>query len=373
MPTPTTLSLNKIVNVVVSVSPLAAPRNGFNQGLIIGPSTVIAATERLRFYSNINDMLTDGFTITSPEYLAAQIYFSQSPAPTQLWIGRQDLTASETMLAAVQACRLANSQWYPVFVCGATKTDHLAIAAYIETATPASTYFGTTSDADVPTATAGNVLLTLKGLLYTRTFMQYSTATPYAICGAMGYAMGQNTGLNGSSYTLKFKNEVGVTTEPLTATQALSIETANGNLYLNYGYYYNILEQGVSSAGRFFDEILNLDMLANNIQLNIMDTLYQNPKVPQTDAGVLQLIRACNQACDLAVNVGFIAPGQWTGMPVLNLKTDDTLPKGYLVQAPAISTQSDADRQARKSPPLYIAIKEAGAIHSVLIGVYVNR
>jgi len=129
----------------------------------------------------------------------------------------------------------------------------------------------------------------------------------------------------------------------------------------------------VLSAGRFFDEVLNLDMLANNIQLNIMDVLYQNPKVPQTDAGVLQLIRACNSACDTAVNIGFIAPGVWTGVPVLNLTTDQTLPKGYLVQAPAISTQTQADRAARKSPPLYIAIKEAGAIHSVIIGVYVNR
>lgn len=441
MTTPTTLSLNKIVNVVVSVSPLAAPRNSFNQGLIIGPSVVIPKAERLRFYSNVNDMLTDGFLITSPEYLAAQIYFSQSPAPTQLWVGRQYTTAPvvvnnattsgsaivtpasmvslevgqtvtgagipaattvisktattvtlsanatatsasvsltftdsvETMLAAVQACRLANSQWYPVFACGAAKADHLAIAAYIETAAPACTYFGTTADTDVPTATAGNVLLTLQGLLYTRTFVQYSTNTPYAMCGAMGYAMGQNTGLAGSAYTLKFKNEVGVTVEPLTATQVQNIEGANGNLYLNYGYYYNIFEQGVSSSGRFFDEILNLDMLANNIQLGIMDLLYQNPKVPQTDAGVLQLIRACNQACETAVNIGFLAPGLWTNMPVLNLNTGDVLPKGYLVQAPAISTQSTADRQARKSPPIYIAIKEAGAIHSVLISVYVNR
>jgi hypothetical protein len=373
MPTPTTLNLNKIVDVVVSVSPLSAPRNGFNQGLIIGSSTLIPATERLRFYSNTDDMLTDGFTALEPEYLAAQIYFSQSPAPTQLWIGCQDLTATETMLEAVQACRLANSQWYPVFVCGATKTDHEAIAAYIETATPKSTYFGTTSDADILTNTVGNVLSTLKGLLYTRTFIQYSTSSPYAICGAMGYAMGQNTGLAGSAYTLKFKNEVGVAVEPLTATQVLNIEDANGNLYLNYGYYYNIFEQGVSSAGRFFDEVLNLDMLANNIQLNIMDTLYQNPKVPQTDPGVLQLIHACNQACDQALNIGFLAPGVWTGLSILNLDTGDPLPNGYLVQAPAISTQSDADRQARKSPPIYIAIKEAGAIHSVVIGIYVNR
>jgi len=38
-----------------------------------------------------------------------------------------------------------------------------------------------------------------------------------------------------------------------------------------------------------------------------------------------------------------------------------------------LSTQTQADREARKSVPLYIAIKESGAVHSVLVGVYVNR
>jgi len=73
------------------------------------------------------------------------------------------------------------------------------------------------------------------------------------------------------------------------------------------------------------------------------------------------------------VRVGFLGPGTWTGANILNLKTDDPLPAGYLVQAPALSTQTQADRELRKSVPLYIAIKEAGAVHSVLIGVYVNR
>jgi hypothetical protein len=125
--------------------------------------------------------------------------------------------------------------------------------------------------------------------------------------------------------------------------------------------------------GTFFDEKINLDMLVNNMQLTIMDLLYQNPKVPQTDAGVTQLINACNEACDEAVRIGFLGAGTWTGRNILNLQTDDPLPKGYLVQAEALSTQAQADREARESVPLYVAIKEAGAVHSVLIGVYVNR
>jgi len=38
-------------------------------------------------------VLAAGFTTSSPEYIAAQIYFSQQPAAAQMALGRQDLTA----------------------------------------------------------------------------------------------------------------------------------------------------------------------------------------------------------------------------------------------------------------------------------------
>jgi len=189
----------------------------------------------------------------------------------------------------------------------------------------------------------------------------------------MGYACGQNSGLANSAFTLKFKQETGIAIEPLTSSQVAIIESNYGNLYLEYADYYTIFEQGRMADGTFFDERINLDMFTNNLQLTIMDLLYQNPKIPQTDAGVTQLIQACNEACDEAVRIGFLGLGTWTGPNVLNLKTDDPLPAGYLVQAEALSTQTQADREARKSVPLYIAIKESGAVHSVLVGVYVNR
>jgi hypothetical protein len=185
--------------------------------------------------------------------------------------------------------------------------------------------------------------------------------------------MGQNSGLANSAFTLKFKQEIGISTEQLTESTLSILEGNHGNAYLSYGNYYSIFEQGTMSNGSFFDEKINLDMLVNNLQLSIMDLLYQNPKVPQTDPGVTQLIHQCNESCANAVRIGFLAPGTWTGSNVLNLSTGDPLPTGYLVQAEAVSSQSQADREARKSVPIYIAIKESGATHSVLVGVYVNR
>jgi len=78
-------------------------------------------------------------------------------------------------------------------------------------------------------------------------------------------------------------------------------------------------------------------------------------------------------ACELAVDRGFLAPGRWTGDNILNLMYGDTLVKGYVCQSESYDTQSQADREARKAMPVYISIKEAGAVHSITNGVWVNR
>lgn len=283
--------------------------------------------------------------------------------------------AAETPLQAIQACRAANTEWYVGVACGAAKAEIKDMAAYVETATPSTVLFFTTADADVPGKVAGNIFEFLKEKLYRRTMGQYCSQpdTPDAVAAILGYAMGNNTGLNNSAYTLAYKTEVGVTPESLSDTQVENIKGNNGNVYIQRGEYYNLYEQGWMADKSSFDEVINLDMLANKIQLNMMDTLYQNPKVPQTEPGVTQLINAANKACDEGVNIGFIAPGQWNGPPRLNLKTGDYLPKGYLVQAESINSQSQADRDARKAPPIYASTKLAGAIEFVTIQVDVNR
>lgn len=380
-----TRSLNNVVDISVYISPLAAPRATFNELLIIGTAAeaIIGTTERLRVYEEADALLDDGFVDTDPEYIAALIYFSQSPAPRRLWIGVK--ASIESYLEAITACRLAGNDWYYGVCLDAVTADHKAIAAWCEAAVPSTIYAYTTQDADVLQATPSpdDICTYLKKLEYSRTFGQYATnqggspiAYPdnvYAIVGVIGYACGQNTGLANSAFTLKFKQEVGIAVEPLTATEITNVLAKNCNLYLNYGNYYNWFGEGKMADGTFIDEKINLDMLVNNIQLSVCDLLNSTAKVPQTEVGTTEIINEINKACEKAVTVGFLAPGTWTGIDILNLKNGDTLPRGYLVQAEALADQSRADREARKSPSMYVAIKEAGAVHSVLIGVYVNR
>ncbi len=285
-----------------------------------------------------------------------------------------NIPANESVTEALRACRAKNTDWYAMTYCGAVKQDVEDIAAYIESAYPSSIQFYTTSDKDVLTAGEGNIFETLKSKGYRRSIGQYSE-TQYAAASIMGWAMGANTGTAGSAYTLKFKTEVGVTPDDLTDQDVINITKNNGNYYVSRGAdgEYNMFENGVMADGTWFDEMINLDMLANNMQMSVMDLLKSRNKIPQTESGVTQIKLAIKPDLDKMVTTGFLAPGVWNGPSVLTLETGDTLPDGYMILSEEISSQSQADRDARIAPPIYTPLKLAGAVHSVVLQIDVNR
>lgn len=89
----TGLSVSRLVNVTINLSPLAPARRGFGTLLVVGDSNVINITERLRSYTSIESVATD-FGTSAPEYFGALNYFGQSPKPQNLMIGRWARTAT---------------------------------------------------------------------------------------------------------------------------------------------------------------------------------------------------------------------------------------------------------------------------------------
>lgn len=82
-----TLPVSGVVNVTVNMAPRAAAGRNFGAFIVIGSSDVIDVDERIRSYASIDDVVTD-FGTTTPEYLAAQAFFSQSPKPSEMQIAR---------------------------------------------------------------------------------------------------------------------------------------------------------------------------------------------------------------------------------------------------------------------------------------------
>lgn len=367
------LPVSNVVNVDVILSPTAATGRNFGSLLILGTSTVIPVSERVRLYSSSEDIGTD-FGVDSPEYEAALVFFSQSPTPTQVYIGRWAKTlasaesgSTETMLQAVNAA-LQFTNWYGLAIAddvALPDADILTVAAAIQGSSLSRILAVSTADSKVlDAADTSNIGYKLKAGSYGRTFWQYSSSSNYAAISAFGRAFTVNFTGSNTTITLKFKQEPGITYETLTSPQAAAIDAINGNVFVYYANDTAILQQGVMANGDFFDERHGLDWLQNYVQTNYFNLLYTSlTKIPQTDAGGTRLLANVEQSMDQAVNNGLIAPGVWNGGPIGELASGDTLAKGYYAYITPMADQAQADREKRKAPLIQIACKLAGAIH----------
>jgi hypothetical protein len=477
------LPLNPVVNIIVNLSTISAPRKAFDTACLMGDVGNVAdfANARIVTYDSVDSMLSAGFPATSRLVHAVQLLFGQQKTPKQVMIGKTgtvsvagentytvstnavdtdtvtfdgvtltfgtdvvagdteaetatniaaalaanstinatyNVTVDEAVITVTEktagggntpgamtttgtlaitagtattsgnrgetpaetftACRQADGEWYVGILCK-TMTDEqiLEVAQYVESCTPDSVFAFTTDEAAVTDPTDGGIFSQLQLRMYRRTIGQYSTADPDAIAAIVGWAMGAMTGTANSAYTLAYKSEVGVLAENAVqnfpTNKVNAVKGFNGNVYINRGSYYNIFEEGKVFDGSWFDEIIYLDKFKNDCQLTIMDLLVQNNKLPQTESGMGRIKNAIKTECESLNNIGFIAAGVWKSNDMLDLKYGDTLPRGYIIQSEPINDQSQADRDARKAPPIYVSLKLAGAIHHVTVQVDVNR
>ena len=382
---PQGLPLSGIVNVDIIMSPAATAGRNFGAMLIMGTSTVIPLTERLRLYTSAADIGTD-FGLDSAEYQAASLYFSQSPQPQQLYIGRWAKTLAsgeegktETLAEAMNAA-LEYASWYGLAVATAaddvvSDEDILAVAAAIEAAGQSRVFAVTTaSEATLSATSTTDLAARLKAAGYARTFVQYSTHSRFAAVSAFARAFTVNFSGSNTTLTLKFKTEPGVTYETLSASQAAVLESKRANAYVLFANDSAILQQGVMANGDFFDERHGLDWLQNYVQTNLYNLLYTSTsKIPQTEAGITRLLSNVEASMDQAVTNGLIAPGVWNGGAIGQLAAGDTLTKGYYAYAQPLALQAQADREARKAPLIQVACKLAGAVHYADVQINVVR
>ncbi|KVP89986.1 hypothetical protein WJ97_23665 [Burkholderia ubonensis] len=255
-----------------------------------------------------------------------------------------------------------------------TDAQHIAVATLIE-ADQRHIYGITTQNPQVLDSTVStDIASQLKALKLKYTILQYSSSTPYAISSLLGRLLTVNFNGNNTTITLMFKQEPSVAAEQLTSTQANTLQAKNCNVFVNYSNDTSIIQYGVTPSGLFADSVYNAIWFRNRIETDVYNRLYQSPtKIPQTDGGNADIAATISSSCEAAVNNGYLAPGVWNSAGFGALNQGDTLAMGYYVYAPPIATQSQADREARKSVVFQVAAKEAGAIHSVDILVNVNR
>lgn len=278
---------------------------------------------------------------------------------------------AETALAGVQACANASSVWYGLAVAtdgvlyaNPSIEDYLAIASYIQASQRTRIFAVTSMDPECMDPTSSLDLASqLQALNTFRSLIQYSSTNPYAAVSMFGRAFSVDFTGSNTTITLKFKQEPLVQYETLTETEWATLKAKNCNVYALYNNGTAFTQEGVMCNGYFMDEVHGFDWLANAVQTNVFNELLTMPKIPQTDAGMHQLVTAAVEACEQGVTNGLLAPGIWNGPTIGPINNGDTLTAGYYVFAPLMATQSETLRAQRQAPLMQILCKEAGAIH----------
>ena len=120
-------------------------------------------------------------------------------------------------------------------VLGSVNADHLAIAAYIEAANTKHVYGVTTQEAGaLVAATTTDIAYQLAQFDYNKTFVQYSSSSPYAVASLLGRILTVDYTGNNTVITLAYKQQPGIVAESLNSTQADSLKTKNCNAFLNF-------------------------------------------------------------------------------------------------------------------------------------------
>jgi len=286
--------------------------------------------------------------------------------------------AAETALECATIMDDMSNLWYDLEFVTSTQpsdADHEAVAQFIEAAVPSRIYgYATQDTSSLDVNDNSDLGSAMKALTLARTYGQYSSSTIYAPASLFGRIATVNYEGTKTAITLKFKRQPGVVAERLTKTQASSLQTKRLNVFVHYDNDRDIIQEGVMANGDFIDERIGCDALQNALQVDVWNLLYTSTtKVPQTDEGSELIKAVCKKVCAQFVRNGWGAPGIWNGPPIGQINTGDNLPAGFYVYAPPYSTQSQADREARKSVPIQIAFKLAGAVHFVDVSVVVNR
>lgn len=98
--------LNDIVTITITSATAGVQQAGFGVPLIL--SHTAGWTERVRFYTDLDGVVSDFASTTSPEYLAAVALFGQEPRPPRIAIGRAALVPTQRFSLALSDVTLAN-------------------------------------------------------------------------------------------------------------------------------------------------------------------------------------------------------------------------------------------------------------------------
>lgn len=189
-----------------------------------------------------------------------------------------------------------------------------------------------------------------------------------------GRALSTQFEASNTTQTMHLKDLTGVVADPvMTQTQLNLCQSCGADAYVNIA---GVAKTFTSGANKFFDQVYNRCWFLGALEVAGFNALAKvSTKVPQTEPGMTILKGAYRLVCERGVRNGYLAPGAWNsadrfGDVEAMLRNIEEV--GYYIYSLPVNQQAQTEREERKAPVVQIAVKEAGAIHSSNVIVYIN-
>lgn len=188
-------------------------------------------------------------------------------------------------------------------------------------------------------------------------------------------ALSVNYGGSNTTMTMNLKDLAGIQADTnISETVLAECETAGADCFPSIEGLAKVISN--AQGGMYFDQVLNQIWFVNTIQRNVFNVLATTrTKIAQTDANLEIITKAIRQVCNQAVTNGYLAPGTWNSSDTFGVYEDfhrNIEEYGFYIYHMPVAEQSQTDRQARKAPVYQVAGKEAGAVHSANILIYIE-
>lgn len=333
-----------------------------------------------KIYKAPKEVGTD-FGTTSTTYKMALSVFSQTPnilnGDGYLVIipFAEESDSVETLAAAINRAE-SLVQFFGILSTRDYSAEEISAAAAV-VQTMNKMLFVVSNDAADIAATGSFHDIAEAGYDKTRCLAYLSDTTGPAKVMAAAYAgRALSTAFEGSNTTstMHLKDLIGVTADPsMTQTQLNLCQDCGADAYVNIA---GVAKTFCSGANKFFDQVYNRCWFLGALEVAGFNALAKvSTKVPQTEPGMTILKGAYRLVCDRAVRNGYVAPGAWNsadrfGDVEAMLRNIEEV--GYYIYSLPVNLQAQTEREERKAPLVQIAVKEAGAIHSSNVLVYIN-
>lgn len=329
-----------------------------------GTNSEVAAQVNAIFSQQPNILANNGYVIIAP--------FNNTPA------SGDDPAVNETLSAAIT--RLASEIYFEGIITTRTvlEAEYVTAAATVEALQNRILMLPVSELADL-----SDVVLSVSTYAKTRPVMYLTgdTSTDRArnarLFAAAYLSRGLAVNYSGSKTTLtmnlKTLNGIVADTQ-ISETVLESAKSAGVDCYPSIEGLAKV--QSFKHANMYFDQVTNLIWFVNSLQREVFNVLATTgTKVPQTEPG-LEIIRtAIRGVCNQAVTNGYVAPGQWNSPDTFG-NYDDFMRNieefGFYDYHQPVAEQAQSERETRQAPVWQIAAKEAGAVHSANILVYVE-